>query len=259
MGDAIALGFGATGVLGLISVTLPVPDTMDVRGTVAVALAALLTGIAVYPLRRAIPLWGYHLLLILAIVLISLSIEFNGDLANNNVMLYVFVSAFASWFFAPTWAFVYVLCSLVAYGVVQNDIAEGRMEPTALLVLAGVMLTIGAMSALFGVRARSLIRQLEAEATTDHLTGLLNRRGFQRLVDAELDRVTRRDSTFALVIGDLDRFKEVNDRLGHLVGTWPSSGSARSWTVRAGEATASFGWAARSSRSCFPRPTRRRR
>jgi diguanylate cyclase (GGDEF)-like protein len=64
----------------------------------------------------------------------------------------------------------------------------------------------------------SLHKRLEHEAVTDGLTALPNRRQFEEKLNAELARVERLGGTLALVVADLDDFKQVNDRLGHLAG-----------------------------------------
>ena len=70
-----------------------------------------------------------------------------------------------------------------------------------------------------------LIAQLEQEksralalASQDHLTGLANRRMFQEMAAAELKRARRSRNLYALLFFDLDRFKLINDTLGHGVG-----------------------------------------
>jgi two-component system, cell cycle response regulator len=55
-------------------------------------------------------------------------------------------------------------------------------------------------------------------ATHDQLTGLLNRREFDRLLTEEVDRTRRFGRPFALVLGDIDHFKAVNDLHGHQAG-----------------------------------------
>src|SRR5581483_11688307 len=55
-------------------------------------------------------------------------------------------------------------------------------------------------------------------ATTDALTNLPNARSLFLHLDAELARCKRTASTLAVLVSDLDGFKQVNDRFGHLEG-----------------------------------------
>jgi diguanylate cyclase (GGDEF)-like protein/PAS domain S-box-containing protein len=69
------------------------------------------------------------------------------------------------------------------------------------------------------ITERKLIEQeLEEAATTDKLTGLPNRRAFIERLDQRLRLSRRDDSAFAVLFFDFDRFKVVNDSLGHDVG-----------------------------------------
>jgi diguanylate cyclase (GGDEF)-like protein len=62
---------------------------------------------------------------------------------------------------------------------------------------------------------RGLLSKVEELARTDELTGLPNRRSFMSEAGRELARALRRDISLAAAMIDLDRFKEVNDKLGH--------------------------------------------
>jgi len=62
------------------------------------------------------------------------------------------------------------------------------------------------------------LEQLNQLATHDDLTGLLNRREFDRLLHEEVDRTRRFARPVALVMFDLDHFKRVNDTYGHPAG-----------------------------------------
>ncbi|MEO8433338.1 MAG: diguanylate cyclase [Pyrinomonadaceae bacterium] len=58
----------------------------------------------------------------------------------------------------------------------------------------------------------------EEAAFTDHLTGLANRRRFERKMEREIDRTRRYGRPFCLLILDIDHFKVVNDNYGHEAG-----------------------------------------
>ncbi len=60
--------------------------------------------------------------------------------------------------------------------------------------------------------------QLEAMAFTDGLTGLLNRRGFDRALDAAWDMTLGTGSEISLLLLDIDHFKRFNDGFGHQAG-----------------------------------------
>ena len=60
--------------------------------------------------------------------------------------------------------------------------------------------------------------QLEALAFTDGLTGLLNRRGFDRALDAAWDATFGTGTQMSLLLLDVDHFKRFNDHFGHQAG-----------------------------------------
>ncbi len=61
-------------------------------------------------------------------------------------------------------------------------------------------------------------KELKKKATTDPLTNILNRRAFFSDLDRELKRAKRYGHDVALLLIDLDNFKQLNDKLGHLAG-----------------------------------------
>ena len=63
-----------------------------------------------------------------------------------------------------------------------------------------------------------LHRIVERQASTDGLTDLANRRHFEETLAGEISRAERFDGSLALVLADLDDFKQVNDRYGHQAG-----------------------------------------
>jgi len=56
------------------------------------------------------------------------------------------------------------------------------------------------------------------QAITDHLTGLLNRQGFELVLDQQILAADSNETDLACLFVDLDRFKAINDHLGHAAG-----------------------------------------
>jgi diguanylate cyclase (GGDEF)-like protein len=61
-------------------------------------------------------------------------------------------------------------------------------------------------------------QRLQVLSHTDELTQTYNRRYFMQYIDQEFKRAQRYGGTFSIAILDVDNFKEINDRWGHLVG-----------------------------------------
>src|SRR2546423_7854993 len=61
-------------------------------------------------------------------------------------------------------------------------------------------------------------RQFASEARTDHLTGLANRREFERVMEREVALADRHNRGLSLMMIDLDNLKRINDKLGHSAG-----------------------------------------
>ena len=95
---------------------------------------------------------------------------------------------------------------------VESDKADAFDEDEALLLQA---LASQLAVALELNRARA---ELDRLTITDPLTGVYNRRYLDRLLPTEQDRAERFERPFALLMLDLDDFKDVNDRYGHRQG-----------------------------------------
>lgn len=71
---------------------------------------------------------------------------------------------------------------------------------------------------LFGAAVSILNKDLEERARLDYQTGALNRRAFLDELNREIARSKRGSLTFSLIMADIDHFKEINDKHGHLAG-----------------------------------------
>jgi diguanylate cyclase (GGDEF)-like protein len=97
---------------------------------------------------------------------------------------------------------------------------DGREFPVEInissLVLDGQRFVVGIIR---DISQRQEIEQKLLEmATTDVLTGLCNRRRFLEMAEQELSRAKRYGHCLAMMVLDLDLFKQVNDTYGHQVG-----------------------------------------
>ena len=77
-----------------------------------------------------------------------------------------------------------------------------------------------AISSKIGMSIENALRfrQAESSATTDFLTGLPNARSLFLHLDSELSRSRRESAPLSVLVLDLDGFKQMNDRFGHLEG-----------------------------------------
>ncbi|MEC5386192.1 GGDEF domain-containing protein [Uliginosibacterium sp. H3] len=122
-----------------------------------------------------------------------------------------------------------VLCMGVASLDLTGWLAALDARHPAWHVLPLVVL-MGLSSPLVLVFAWRRWRELDdmmADADTDGLTGLHNRRKTERLLEREFDRALRYARPLSLVMFDVDHFKRINDSLGHPAGDLVLAGIAR--------------------------------
>jgi diguanylate cyclase (GGDEF)-like protein len=108
-----------------------------------------------------------------------------------------------------------VLSATLADGLVRSSISIGIGACLSAVGLAAMLIR-----PLTRSRADLQVRYQEAiaDALRDPLTGLGNHRAFQEELDSQIDAATRYDVPVALVLIDLDEFKQINDSAGHAVG-----------------------------------------
>jgi diguanylate cyclase (GGDEF)-like protein len=128
---------------------------------------------------------------------------------------------------------------------------QTALEVVAILVAAAAAILIAAytqrrnvdMERAYSSHLESLSRHLRYLAYRDFLTGLYNHRYFQEQLASEVERAQRYGHHLSVLMLDVDRFKQVNDTYGHLMGDTLLSYVARliSAKVRSSDVAARYG------------------
>lgn len=180
-------------------------------------------GVFQCPSRYLLRLMG---LSVMAMILSLLTVYLKNDSAglyqiSNGLVISFFgvtmmaVRGFREWpllFLLPLVVFAGVAASL---GLSLTATGPLFFDPLMMMII-GMIVT----EALRRILTSEFLarQQLKEMASTDQLTGLLNRRAMLPLMNHELRRAQRTTAPFSVILGDLDRFKKVNDTWGHDAG-----------------------------------------
>jgi diguanylate cyclase (GGDEF)-like protein/putative nucleotidyltransferase with HDIG domain len=210
--------FAAGATLALLTVALPHSARASEVGLLSiVGNAYLVAGLLLWWARRlparVLPLglaWGSTLVTGVA--------YFSGESPSPLVFFYLWVFLYSSYFFTTRQMAVQIAYAGLAYGGLLIARPPAAGVPAWWIVGMGTLAVAAILIRLMRERVELLIERLYDAARADPLTMLSNRRGFRELLDLELERARRGQSQMTVVVGDLDHFKEVNDRSGHHVG-----------------------------------------
>lgn len=128
---------------------------------------------------------------------------------------------------APEIAFATMITIFAIYQLMLGlvGLSIGRLPNPAGLEHYRTVLGIGLPAAYVGsgvavlfLLAGDLSENLRALVTRDPLTGSLNRRGLEQAATTAMATARRHGQPLAVVVGDIDRFKAINDRMGHAAG-----------------------------------------
>jgi two-component system cell cycle response regulator len=107
---------------------------------------------------------------------------------------------------------------LTGHGALEVDHAAMRAGAMDYLEKGQITGPLLERSLRYAVERNKALRSLRELAIHDELTGLYNRREFDRLLSEEIARSKRTGRPMSLIMLDLDKFKSVNDTRGHPVG-----------------------------------------
>jgi diguanylate cyclase (GGDEF)-like protein/putative nucleotidyltransferase with HDIG domain len=218
--------FLGAGIVGALGVLLPHPQRFNEAAMLSVQIVSIVAAVFLFVAPRLAPRWFLAVGPYGAAAATSAALVFSGEGTSAYLLFYLWV-AFYAFYYLPRWSaaslglftianYVGVLVYFRLVGV-EAGVGDNR-DISALVLTTGTIVVAGVFILMLRERVGGLIRQLTEAASTDHLTGLLNRRGFQRVIETEVARSERNGAGFSVLLGDCDFFKHLNDSLGHQAG-----------------------------------------
>ena len=218
MARALGSLYVAGALIGFVSLALPQADTGSTGALAGVCALALATGVLIVFERGRLPAWAFPALCYAATTMIAVAIYLTDFADSPYAFYFVLVAMFAAYFLSVRQVALQMLFIGVAYVTVLRAMGGDEDGAQHWLLTVWTVIVVGVFIAVLRHRMNALILRLSDAASTDPLTQLLNRRGFRDVFDLELERSRRSGRPCALVMGDLDHFKRVNDLLGHPTG-----------------------------------------
>ena len=216
---SVGFWFAASGaLLALLAIALPHSPSFDEAGMAWVAGAAVALAVVAFAGYDRLPLWSFHVGLLAASAIATGAIEFWGDGVESTPLPYLWPMLYAFYFFSVRSALAHMAVLGVMFAALLVARDPGYVPVAAWVTTLGSLTSAGLLVAFTRDRLNSLIAKLSDAARRDPLTQLLNRRGFTEVFDVELERARRTDQGLSVIVGDLDGFKQINDRFGHAAG-----------------------------------------
>lgn len=204
----------------LIGLEIATANDPTVRIAPLVAICAV-SAVAAVVLLCAGPRAGttvISLFVVLGGVLTSFEIHYSGGVPNAASLFYFWGVLYAFYVFSRSHALAQIALVAVQYAVVIALQPPPFSAVTHWATTIAAMLGAGLFVGNLKDRLDGRIERLVDDARTDPLTGLLNRRGLDQAIGAQLEHARFHQLPLSILIADLDHFKRLNDRHGHAAG-----------------------------------------
>ena len=221
-GRVAACFYAGGAALGLLVALAPHSAQLNAHGFLVLSAVSAVVAAALWLLAERLTIGALSITTALGTVLVSFGTYFTGQIggtpASDNQILYIWVVLFAAYFLPRAHVIAHVVLIAAAYQVVLIEVGADATFVTRWLETVGTLLVVAVLISVLRARVTELVARLSDAARTDPLTGLLNRRCFEELLETELERALRNGQPVSLLLGDLDHFKQVNDHAGHAGG-----------------------------------------
>lgn len=205
VGNTIALSAFGFWLAGLLRI-----EGRKIDGWIAIPMLLWIAGMLVSPLRDSMlsRILLYHCSAAIGFFMLAgVLLTHKGHVSNTRKLLACTLVLHA--FSGP----------ITASFVIPYNLATGNAVPlTTPLAFLGALGFIAIMMISAKMFMEDSERRLYRLATTDHLTGVLNRRGLIEEFNSIKMRMAVDQKQIALILFDIDHFKKINDKYGHQIG-----------------------------------------
>lgn len=214
-------------VLACVGMALPHPEGASMLAFGALAATSGVIAAVIWAGARRIGRPAMHFAAAASCVAACVAVALDGEPSTGTQIMLLWPTLYAAYFFEGRAVVAHLALICLSYVIVTAldgfpDLAFIRLSNTC-----GAIVGIGIVVAMLRRRLVDVMRELSDAAVTDALTGILNRRGFERELQRALARAGEQGECLSLIIGDLDHFKTVNDLYGHEVGDRVLKATAR--------------------------------
>jgi diguanylate cyclase (GGDEF)-like protein/putative nucleotidyltransferase with HDIG domain len=224
MARAQGVIMASAGLLGYAGVLLPHDPGYNTFGLMAIQGTAIVGGALLVLLADFAPRWLLRVNPPVSTVMTTLAIYFSGDVTSAYVLFYFWACIYAFYFFSwpeavfnVAWVCANYSLVVAIQGAPPAGFANSGIEHH-LVMTVGTMTVAGASLIALRGRVDQLFEKLTDAARTDVMTGLPNRAGLHESLERELERAAPEQRPVSILMLDLDRFKNVNERFGLDVG-----------------------------------------
>ena len=206
---AATLVYAMGGSIG-VSALLLSHDPSTNRTMIAIISAlAYASGAGIWLLRKRLTLDMYLATAVMGAVLISFAVYWGGNIGAVPSLIYVWEALYVYTFFTIRQAL-----GVVALMAIGFTVAATASHGVPVIFVIGVLGTILIQSPF----VRYLVMQIDDLSRIDPLTSVANRRAFAEQMEYTSRDVQRSGRSNAVIMLDIDYFKQFNDRRGHLDG-----------------------------------------
>lgn len=223
---SLSLLFMFKGFVGLLAAAYPLSPSEPAAMVGTVGAIGVLCALVIWLVGWRIPLLGFELIAAGGSILASWMVAHAATHGGMMVaaFAYPWIAIYAAHFFPRRGVIVQGVLMSIGFSV--GLLLSGLSDIVVYWTI--VVATIWSICMVLG----NLSEHMRLQAGTDHLTGLLNRGGFQTAALRERALADRTGSPLTLVVLDLDGFKQINDREGHAAGDRLLADLGRAWRAR---------------------------